>query len=341
MKLQRHGIAGLDSDTCPQQHPVSTSQACSPAAASSQLPPPVASSQEPEGILDRLVEEKAKDQVGSFSQLLRLGPHNDSSFNRLLFAELHKVEAILDLSQAWEESGEARDDSYFRFEVPKNLDPSSASLPEKRLAEYLTKVYFEFANFSSPVLHEPSFRRKLEVAYTMQASNREIQQLNRPSRLAFLFSYMMLAIALLTLQKHDSARVPTSLCERYYYAALGCVDSTGLPHDIEGVQILLLIVQYYYMHPHPFDTWKTVGLALRLAVELGFNQDPPAGKLDPLTLDTRRRVFWVAYSMDRTVGTVMGRPFCLSDGAIDVQVRPTIDSRRSAVADHDTVTKSR
>lgn len=261
--------------------------------------------------------------------MLRFETRTDDHFNKLLFEELHKTEFTLDIVQTLEDQqlppNPASSSSYVEFQVPQNLDAAPVSLPEKRVAEHLTIVYFEFANFSSPALHEPTFRHNLELAYSYlgqkTVDSLGVEKNDRQARLALTYSFLVFAVALLTLQKHDATGVPTSLCERYYTTALRSLDGIGIPADIEGIQILLLIAQYSSLHPSVFSTWKTIGMAVRLAIELGLHQEPPAGKFDPLSLDTRRRVFWVAYSMDRTVGTILNRPFCISDGAITTQVR--------------------
>ncbi|OKL62197.1 hypothetical protein UA08_02324 [Talaromyces atroroseus] len=313
LKLQRYGIDS-DSDQN-EQHESITHEG------------PVQTIPAPESVIQPVLDAKFKDQSQSLSRMLRFETRTDEHFNKLLFAELHRTEVTLDIVQALEGQSEPTpllpSTKYVEFHVPHNLDAAPVSLPEKRVAEHLTVVYFEFANFSSPALHEPTFRTNLELSYTYlgrePVDDLGVEKNDRKERLAVAYSFLVFAVALLTLQKHDATGVPTSLCERYYATALRSLDDIGLPADIEGIQILLLIAQYSSLHPSVFSTWKTIGMAVRLAVELGLHQEAPAGKFDPLTLDTRRRVFWVVYSMDRTVGSILNRPFCLSDGAITTQ----------------------
>ncbi|KAL1979786.1 hypothetical protein VTN96DRAFT_5193 [Rasamsonia emersonii] len=248
LKLQRYGIQDVEPDS-----PASLQSHASNHPADSHAQTAKFSLKQDDSVIRPLLNAKTNGSSRSLSQMLRFGTQDDVSFNRLLFAELHKTEATVDLAQAWEEPLAAAGDDYVRFEVPKNLDPSPVSLPETRVAEYLTRVYFEFANFSSPALHEPTFRRKLEYAYSIEEPGR-VKEGDRHAHLAFFFSYMIFAIALLTLQKHDATGVPMSLCERYHGAALRCLEPIGLPGDLEGVQVLLLMAQYSYLHPSVFCT---------------------------------------------------------------------------------------
>lgn len=241
----------------------------------------------------------------------------DAHFTKFLLADLHKAEATFGLLPLRDDASHLN--VSVGFEVPKISDTSPVSLPEKTIAEQLTKVYFEFSNFSVPFLHELAFLRKLDLVYnSVDVAN--LQDEDHVSRRACFFTYMVLTIGLLILQKHDATDIPPSQCERYYDMALRCLETIGLPAELESVQILLLIAQYSCFRPNFFGIYKTVGMAMRMAVELGLNQDLSWGEGDPLTVDTRRRVFWSAYALDRHIGTIFGKPFCLEDGAINVEV---------------------
>ena len=252
---------------------------------------------------------RARAIVDGVSEQLTLEPKADPSFTSSLLNRLYTTEAIRDgLPRARED-----EESYSLPVQP--LDRSPATLPEPEVAEHLIKVFFELANFSVPMLHEPTFRQLITpLLHEPQTSD--------DPKSAF-FAFVVFAIALLTLQKHDSVKVSTALCERYFTSALKNLDCAGLPPDIEGIQALLLISLYSYLHPHAFQPWRTLGMAMRLVISLGLHTDLPLDKTDPLTLDTRRRVFWVTYAMDRTVGNVLGRPFGISDGAISCEVGST------------------
>ncbi|VUC21236.1 unnamed protein product [Clonostachys rosea] len=208
-----------------------------------------------------------------------------------------------------------------------NLNTGPVTLPAQEVAGNLTKEFFLCANLGMPLLHEPTFMRKLALVYEMphRIDLAETHTTSK-SRFAVFFVLEVFAVALLTMQKQDPARIPTSVADRYHQGALSALMEAGLPEDVEGVQALLLIGQFYYFHPTLWTVWNTVGAAFRLAVELGLHLDPATpDSPDPLTLDTRRRTFWVAYSMDRNISISQGLPTCLSDGAIDVKFPSEVD----------------
>lgn len=274
-------------------------------------------SQESTGNVSDAAARATLDRVLSLAQRR---PEDEPAFSKILLAELMKSKATprVVCSRA---SDEASVEKHPPSDMLSDLDTSPVSLPTKEGAHILVKAYFQFANLGMPLLHEPTFRQKLDVLYAMTPLV-DLAEVHTSSeaRIAVFFVFEVFAVALLTMQKKDPSRIPTSLADRYHKTALRALDEAGLPNDVEGVQALLLVGQYSYHHPTTWPVWKTIGAALRLAVELGLHRDAPSGELDFLTLDTMRRTFWVAYSMDRNVSIALGMPSCLSDGAITAKV---------------------
>lgn len=206
-------------------------------------------------------------------------------------------------------------------DIGSNFDTSALSLPTKEIAQSLVKAYFRFASIAMPLLHQPTFEKKLDLIYSMpRIINLSKSHTDVNARIAVFFVLEVFAVALLIMQKQDPSRISIWLADRYHKAALSALNMASIPNDVEGIQALLLVAQYSYHHPTVWAAWRTVGAALRLAVELGLHEDVSTG-LDFLALDTRRRTFWVAYAMDRNLSVGMSMPSCLSDGAISAQVR--------------------
>lgn len=265
-----------------------------------------------------------KTATGICERVLNLtqrGPLIEPAFSKVLLSELMRSRATRQVSMNRpSEHGVSGNDA--SADVLIDFDTSPVALPTRQGAQSLLKAYFHFANMSMPLLHEPTLTRKLDLLYGLPRVI-ELDGVHNTAelRLAVFFVFEVFAVALLTLQKQDPSRIPTSLADRYHQIAVRALSGTGLNSDVEGVQALLLVAQYSYHHPTIWAVWKTVGAALRLAVELGLHQETPSEGLDFLTLDTRRRTFWVAYAMDRNISNALGLPSCLSDGAITAKVR--------------------
>jgi hypothetical protein len=215
-------------------------------------------------------------------------------------------------------------------DIIDDLDSALLTLPKREAAAKLTKVYFQFANSSQPVLFEPKFHSYLDSLYSFPLTIDFGRTHNtKDIRLICFTVLQVFAVALLVLQKQDPSKMSTSLSDRYHRVALMALDLTGLPPGIEGVQFLLLESQYCYHHSETLTVWSTVGAALRLAVEIGLHKDPTED-VSATDLDVRRRVFWTAYAMDRNISIARNLPTCLADGAISVEVSNTLESSYQA-----------
>lgn len=202
------------------------------------------------------------------------------------------------------------------------LDTSPLSLPTEEAANNLMSEYFQATSLGMPFLHEPTFNQRLSTVYNMSHKIYLADtHTTTESRISLFFVLEVFAVALLTMQKHEPSKIPTWLADKYHKVAVQALLAAGLPNGVDGVQALLLIGQYHYLHPTLWVVWNTIGAAIRLAVELRLHQDPPPGQHDALALDIRRRTFWSAYAMDRNISIALGIPTCLSDGAINTAVR--------------------
>lgn len=129
--------------------------------------------------------------------------------------------------------------------------------------------------------------------------------------------------------------------------------SDGFGRGLEQLQAVLLLAAFALLRPVPPGLWYIAGNAVRLAVDLGLHyedgadigngqdggvekqEDPfaPAGMaIDESEIgrrqwmrDLRRRLWWCAYTFDRLVGTVVGRPFSISDQVVTTEFPSALD----------------
>ena len=314
-KLRANGIDDADAESTRES---TGAQSTSSIPWSGTTPPEILSGGSTEMEESRL-DPDARALVDRVVTLARSRPGHDLSFPQVLLTELMRS---ANFTQPTRPEGATQEvtDMQFPSNIAGDLDTSAVTLPTEDTAQSLVKAYFEFANVAMPLLHEPSFRREFDLAYRMpHIISLTGTHSNSNSRIAVFFVLEVFAVALIRVQKQDPSRMSTWLADRYHRTALSALSLASLPDGVQGVQALLLVAQYSYLHPNPWDAWRAVGAALRLAVELGLHQEGING-LDPLAIDTRRRTFWVAYSMDRNLSAAMSMPYGLSDGAISTKV---------------------
>lgn len=84
--------------------------------------------------------------------------------------------------------------------------------------------------------------------------------------------------------------------------ALGYAEDVLKPGTIAGIQAILLLALYSTLDPSHFRTWYLIGIAARVATDLGIHQEHASEtNMDKAFLDARRRTFHCVYSLDRYV----------------------------------------
>lgn len=62
------------------------------------------------------------------------------------------------------------------------------------------------------------------------------------------------------------------------------------------------------------------GLAIRFAIDLGMHRKPYSPVKSLLKREMKKRIFWSAYILDRNISVSLGRPFCIQDREINVDL---------------------
>lgn len=194
------------------------------------------------------------------------------------------------------------------------LTEGAESLPPKDIQEHLAEVYFDFVYGQSyPLLHKPSFMRKLATG-------------NVPP-------VLLLAICAISARFSTHPQLRSEPCflrgdnwaERAREISLRRFDSPN---------ITILIV-YLLLGLHEFGTcqggrsWMFGGMAQRMAYALQLHKelefDPSSTEADrkPLSLtdrEIRRRTMWSCFLMDRFNSSGTDRPLFVHEQYIEVQL---------------------
>ncbi|KAF6831053.1 fungal specific transcription factor domain-containing protein [Colletotrichum plurivorum] len=176
---------------------------------------------------------------------------------------------------------------------------TQATLPPRQAAEHLFDVYFQNRTPNFPVVSRSRAKKALDGAYD-GANNPRSSSGSLPMN-AFV-TYMILAIALCSVRHSSGGRSPES--ENCFLAAVSVVEK----------------VLYIALRPPKGSLWLLSGTALRLAVDLGMHWETEESKLrmDPETLNDRRRLWYSAYLFDWLLCITLGRPFGMADQGINV-----------------------
>ncbi|PLB48902.1 putative C6 transcription factor [Aspergillus steynii IBT 23096] len=264
-------------------------------------------------------------------------------------------------------AGSTMRDSFFGLQTRPMM--KCATFPDRDLAERLAHLYFEHANPQMPILHRADFMELLDRTYSVDEKSRS------PRSLYILNIVFAIGAGIIFEDKapnedksegHDqsptlsSAKRPRLSSHQYqpeeYHASaiihlesfLGASSSGDGFGALEELQAVLLLASFALLRPVAPGLWYIVGVAMRLAVDLGLHYEDGAGidshgdgsfnrshnkdeenskaRIDnrergrrEWVRDLRRRLWWCVYSFDRLVSCCVGRPFGISDQAISTE----------------------
>ncbi|KAJ5679518.1 hypothetical protein N7462_007762 [Penicillium macrosclerotiorum] len=203
--------------------------------------------------------------------------------------------------------------------------PSTHTLPPRHEATPLLQYYFDNVFVQLPFFVETSFWTSVDAVYQFNG------------RFAKPFDHwmvrMVLAIASASVsyqnndKSHQKALVLVSEARTY-------AEDVLRPGSLTCIQAILLLAQYALVDPGHFRSWYLVGMAVRVAIDLGLHQDPPTEVLsNPDRLDLRRRIFHCLYCLDRGMSVSLQRTFSFSDASVNVALPTTTTATGLSAAD--------
>jgi hypothetical protein len=193
---------------------------------------------------------------------------------------------------------------------------AQAEFPGREAASRLVDTYFEHADFFSPTI--TSKDGFLAAIHTLNDGD---QSANNDSKLLRFRAFVVFATAVLLLNRTDSS-FPVARAEFYYNAAMSTLASSTkiiCTGDVAHLCNLLLLIQYSCFASNLSAAWHFLGLATRLAIELGLHQDLQA----PYESEW---LFWSLYTFERNLNVILGRPFSIPDEAIGTPLPTASDS---------------
>lgn len=179
----------------------------------------------------------------------------------------------------------------------------------KDQAADLCRTYFDIIHVQYPFLHQPTFLCLLQQFFGDDAQN----------HIAGFQIYMVLAISATIMSR--LYKLPLS-GERYYTTAMTYFEKIQLESSTQGLQcILLLLIFAMHCPTIQLDIWFLNYQCIASVLDLGLQRAVTTSSgISRLDQEMRTRIFWVVYTLDRTIATMMGRPIGLRDEACDLRV---------------------
>ncbi|KAH6673472.1 fungal-specific transcription factor domain-containing protein [Halenospora varia] len=335
--------------------------------------------------LNKLISNVGSVSVQGASDSRYLGSTSGISFARVVFAAVKSsvsgnnsdksgVKPSRPISKNGPSTGgTSMRDSFFGLHTKPTI--KQAPFPSKDLGLRLVNFYFEHANPQIPILHRPEFMKMFELAYAEGGA-----RVRTPRELYMLNIVFAIGSGIFLGDDREKGDKPEEnkyqglgkQCqpEEYHASAIvhleSCLSSPnsidrpdGFGGGLEELQSVLLLAGFALLRPVAPGLWYIIGVAVRLAVDLGLHyedgKDVDIGLEDGLSQelkveesdaarvqrersarekgrrewvrDFRRRLWWCTYSFDRLVSTCVGRPFGITDQVITTEFPSLLDDK--------------
>lgn len=193
-----------------------------------------------------------------------------------------------------------------------------AAFPSQDAAMNMLEIFFNQYQAQYPIVVKDQFVQDTQNFYN-NSSTEGTSHKDVSMRFMLLIIF---AISLLTLSKENQETLIAA--ESFHSSAMSDLTTVMQRKSPETLQCLLLLLLYSLLIASSGAIWYISGLSMRMCIDLGFHSETiirlsPTGVAAELEADSKRRLFWVTYTFDRTLSIILGRPFTLDDKRIDVE----------------------
>ncbi|TVY62346.1 Fusaridione A cluster transcription factor fsdR [Lachnellula suecica] len=190
-------------------------------------------------------------------------------------------------------------------------------LPPKAECVSLMKDFFENFNCMFPLFHQPTFMHLVDRQYSPE-----------PYEGSGWWASLNVALAIAHRLRVMSNLVPQDEDEKawgYLKNAMGVFTELTMRNtDLLSVQALLGMALFMQGTPNPQPTFFLVAAAIRLSHSIGLHKRGSGFNLNPVEIEQRKRVFWIAYIVDKDICLRSGRPPAQDDDDMNVEL-PSAD----------------
>ncbi|KAI0414706.1 fungal-specific transcription factor domain-containing protein [Xylaria grammica] len=200
--------------------------------------------------------------------------------------------------------------------VLPTFDETSFAIPPRQEAESILKTYFELASPTYRYLHRPTVAGWMRELY----ADGNIAGGNFYSKYAVVLTMLAQGISYVG-SNPNGPDAETGV--RCFLAAQQAISRETGPASLSTVQALLGACFCLLTRSRLAHCWSLFGTTARLILALGLHRrkkKPEVGLYPPtgfIELECGKRTFWAAYTLDRYLSAILGRPCAFHDDDID------------------------
>lgn len=186
-------------------------------------------------------------------------------------------------------------------------------LPGRQECYALLKDYFENFNCMFPLFHEPTFMHLVDKHYSLD-----------PYEGSGWWASLNVALAIahrLRVMSNVVGQEEDEHAWGYLKNAMAVFTELTMRNtDLLSVQALLGMALFLQGTPNPQPAFFLVAAAIRLAHSIGLHKRGSGFNLNPVENEQRKRVFWIAYLLDKDICLRSGRPPAQDDDDMNVEL---------------------
>jgi hypothetical protein len=182
-------------------------------------------------------------------------------------------------------------------------------LPSKDKVRAQLVDFFEGYNNMFPLFQPITFMQSFEQEYTR----------DRPED-ATWWAILNIVIAL-SIRLNPNRKELNDKAWEYAQNAFSVIPDLAMKQaDLTAIQALLGMAIFLQGTPNPRPASVLIAAAIRSSYSLGMHRKECSNRLSPTEADQRRRVFWIAYCLDKAFSLRFEQPSIINDNDMDLDL---------------------
>ncbi|EPS25265.1 hypothetical protein PDE_00198 [Penicillium oxalicum 114-2] len=197
--------------------------------------------------------------------------------------------------------------------LARGLPGQALATPPRLVSDQLINIFFQEWAPMYPVVHRPTI---------LKAYGEYLNELDSFQRNVQLMAQLNLIFGIAALSSQSRTHQDPSFFEQNWTV---CLDSFIGETSIEVLQCFVL-AQLYCMTKRDYRALlRYRALAVDICHQLELHHNPRSAKSNPLEAETRKKVFWCQYTVDRFCAALTGMPVILDESIIETELPVDID----------------
>ncbi|KAJ5173547.1 transcriptional regulator family: Fungal Specific TF [Penicillium coprophilum] len=210
---------------------------------------------------------------------------------------------------------------------PNIILETMTHLPPRPIADFLVTMFFKYVEINSFYMERKWIEEKVALCYSSATTYTAID-------FPWVCSvFITLAIGTQVAHMEDEKPTPDSevteelnLCSEdsvgliFYHAACKLIPDVLLVASHESVQVFLLLATYALPVSTGGLAYTYYGLAMKMAIQNGMHRRYEGGNCDARTIEIRNRLFWTAYTVEKYISILHGRPMSIARSEINADM---------------------